>query len=119
MISKRFFPRAWRTLAVLVSLTVPSTLAVAGEHPDTTPQTGWKSLFNGTNLSGWASVTQDGQPADPNAWVVEDGALTRHPNKYHKPMNWLADQSGYIWLQDHPGEIWFRNIWVKPLDNAG
>ncbi len=250
MISQIYLPAAWRTLAVLASLSVASTLAIGAEHPEIRPESGWAPLFNGKDLSGWVSVTQDGIPTDPDAWVVENGAITRKgkaylrsekeyrdlildlefkvgppqgdrrtnsgiflrhkpdpelveqkkkywwnglleiqlfdshglepdkhqcgalydmiapsritnkppgewnrmtitakgpkislilngkqvldanlsdwsetgknpdgtPNKYHKPMNWLADQSGYIWLQDHPGEIWFRNIWVKRLD---
>lgn len=250
MISKRNFPPLWRTLAISATFAVTSSLAIAGEHPEIKGNRGWKPLFNGKDLSGWISVTQDGIPTDRKAWVVENGTLTRMgkaylrsedqyrnlmldfefkvgpphgqrrtnsgvflrhkpdpelirqkkkywwnglleiqlfdsyglepdkhqcgalydmiapsditnkppgewnhmtitakgpkisivlngkrivdanlndwtetgknpdgtPNKYHKPMNWLADQSGYIWLQEHPGEIWFRNIWVKPLD---
>ncbi len=250
MISRRILHDVWRTLAILASLAVTSTLAIASEHPEIKPETGWESLFNGQDLTAWATVTQDGEPADPKSWVVEDGTLTRKgkaylrskteyrnlildlefkvgppqgkkrtnsgiflrhkpdpeliqqkkkywwnglleiqlfdsfglepdkhqcgalydmiaptsienkkpgewnrmtitakgpkitivlngeqildanlndwsetgknpdgtDNKYNKPMNWLADQSGYVWLQEHPGEIWFRNIWVKSLD---
>ena len=54
--------------------------------------------------------------ANLNEWTESGKNPDGTTNKYHKPMNWLADQSGYIWLQEHPGEIWFRNIWVKPLD---
>jgi len=250
VISRTFSLPLWRTLAILASLAVTSTLAIAAEHPDIKPENGWKPLFNGKDITAWATVTQDGEPADPKAWVIEAGTLTRKgkaylrtqdqyrdlildlefkvgppqgkkrtnsgiflrhkpdpeliqqkkkywwnglieiqlfdshglepdkhqcgalydmiapsqitnkppgewnrmtiaakgskiaivlngkqildanlndwtetgknpdgtPNKYHKPMNWLVDRSGYVWLQEHPGEIWFRNIWVKSLD---
>jgi 3-keto-disaccharide hydrolase len=250
VISRKFFSTLWRTLAVSATLGLAPTLSVAAEHPRIEPQEGWISLFNGQDTSAFVTVSQDGAPADPKSWVVEDEALTRKgkaylrtkdqyrdlildlefkvgpphgkrrtnsgiflrhkpdpvlvqqkkkywwnglleiqlfdsfglepdkhqcgalydmiapskitnkppgkwnrmtitakgpkitvvlngeqvldanlndwsetgknpdgtANKYHKPMNWLADQSGYIWLQEHPGEIWFRNIWVKSLD---
>ena len=250
MISRKFSPTIWQTLAISVALAVPSTQTIAAEHPEIKPQNGWKPLFNGKDLSNWDVVTQDGEPANADAWVVEHNTLTRKgraylrskdrhknlildlefkagqphgnrrtnsgiflrhntcsqlvqakkkywwnglleiqlfdsyglepdkhqcgalydmiapsqiankppgqwnrmtittngpritvilnnkqildadlndwtetgkppdgtPNKYHKPMKWLADQTGHIWLQEHPGEIWFRNIWLKSLD---
>jgi len=54
--------------------------------------------------------------ADLNDWTETGKPPDGTPNKYHKPMKWLADQTGHIWLQEHPGEIWFRNIWLKSLD---
>lgn len=236
--------------ALLVGLVAALPIAGAIEHPDHDRSKGWRPLFNGRDLDGWTTVTQDGLPAESDTWLVEketlmrvgkaylrtneqfrdfvldlefqvapapgpqrtnSGVFLRHKpdaelvaqkkkywwnglieiqlfdsyglapdkhqcgalydmlapsviaskkpgewdrmtitadgprisillnsqhvleanlndwseagknpdgttNKYRKPMNWLADQSGYIWLQDHPGEIRFRNIWIKSLD---
>jgi 3-keto-disaccharide hydrolase len=75
-------------------------MTITAKGPKITIVLNGKQVLN-TNLNDW---NETGKNPDGSA------------NKYHKPMNWLADQSGYIWLQEHPGEIWFRNIWVKSLD---
>ena len=91
MISKRNFPNLWRALAILATLTVTSTLAITHEHPEIKGETGWKSLFNGKDLTDWVSVTRDGEPSDPMAWTVEDGTLTRTGNAYLRSKDQYRD----------------------------
>ena len=63
------------TLAVLVSL---SLNVVAADKPQTAPaETGaMKSLFNGTDLTGW-----DG---DPQLWSVKEGVIHGETTEEHK-----------------------------------
>jgi len=82
VISRKFSPTIWQTLAISVALAVPSTLTIAAEHPEIKPQNGWKPLFNGKDLSNWDVVTQDGEPANADAWVVEHNTLTRKGRAY-------------------------------------
>jgi hypothetical protein len=91
MISQRIFLAVWRSLAILAVLVVTPALATAAEHPQISPEAGWTRLFNGKDLSGWVSVTQDGAAADPKAWVVEDGVITRNGKAYLRSENEYRD----------------------------
>ena len=58
------------TLALLASLAVLSTAAVADD--------GFVSLFDGKSLEGW-KITEE----NPDAWSVEDGKLKCHGKRAH------------------------------------
>ena len=66
----------------IFALAVVPLCALAAEHPNIDVEKGWKCLFNGKDLSGWHTVTSDNDPVEPDAWVVEDGSLTRKKKGY-------------------------------------
>jgi len=73
----------------LVSLCVSSLLLLVGSAlPAAEPEAGFKSLFNGKDLTGWAGR--------PEHWSVEDGAITGRTTK-EKPArgnNFLIAKDG-------------------------
>jgi hypothetical protein len=73
----------------LVSLCVTSLLLLAGSAlPAAESEAGFKSLFNGKDLTGWAGR--------PDHWLVEDGAITGKTTK-EKPAkgnNFLIAKDG-------------------------
>ena len=52
----------------LVVLSVLMSVSFAQSPQEQLPSLGWKSIFNGTDLTGWVKVGQE-------KWVVEDGAI--------------------------------------------
>lgn len=68
------------TCRIIIAATI-ALAAVAGIRAADTPNTltnkeraeGWKLLFDGSTTSGWRGYKKD---AAPEAWKVEDGALT-------------------------------------------
>ena len=66
----------------LLTLVVAPLCALASEHPNINVQRGWTCLFNGKDLAGWHCVTSDNDPVEPDAWAVEDGAVTRKKKGY-------------------------------------
>jgi hypothetical protein len=81
--------------------------AMAGEHPTIDVQKGWKQLFNGKDLTGWATRDTDGNPQPADTWVVEDGTLTRKGKSYL----WSMEQFGDFIL-----DLEFK---VGPRTNSG
>ncbi|MSU49551.1 MAG: DUF1080 domain-containing protein [Opitutus sp.] len=68
-------------LAAACLLAAAGTRLGAAEHPKIDPKQGWVSLFNGRDLDGW-KITDVRGGIEPNAWVVEDGCLTRKAKGY-------------------------------------
>lgn len=58
-----------------------ATTAAADGHPKIDPADGWTPLFNGKDLAGWQLSDVRGK-AEPGAWVVEDGVITRKGKGY-------------------------------------
>ena len=74
-----------RTLALALptlTLFIAPLCVIGAEHPEIDLEKGWECLFNGRDLSGWQTVTSDNDPVAPDAWAVEDGALTRKKKGY-------------------------------------
>ena len=92
-------------LACLVS--VWASPCPAGEHPQIDPDRGWQKLFNGKDLTGWKTRDSEGRPAPAEAWVVEDGTLTRKDHAYL----WSEKQFGDFIL-----DLEFK---VSPGTNSG
>jgi len=67
-----------RKLAAVATLVLIGAFAVCGQgdQPDPGPvPPGWRALFNGRNLDGWAVADDHGKPA----YTVEDGAIRTQP----------------------------------------
>lgn len=62
-------------------LALTALRGVAADHPKIDRSQGWVSLFNGKDLDGW-KITDVRGGIEPNAWVVEDGILTRKAKGY-------------------------------------
>ncbi len=70
-------------------------------------ETGFVSIFNGTDLSGW-----DGRP---DAWRVEDGAITSDCDE----ANPCADTHYIFWTVDEPGDFILRLRYRLVGGNSG
>jgi len=83
------------------------TLFAAGPEP------GFKSLFNGKDLTGWAGR--------PNHWSVEDGAITGMTSKDNpaKGNNFLIAKDGENNLIVEDFEIRFSYSFSTPWGNSG
>src|SRR5713226_5718726 len=88
-------------------LTSTSTLFAAGPEP------GFKSLFNGKDLTGWAGR--------PNHWSVEDGAITGMTSQDNpaKGNNFLIAKDGENNLIVEDFEIRFSYSFSTPWGNSG
>ena len=66
----RDFFRDFRSSAVFATVltSVLATIPCDAGHPDLDPANGWRSLFNGKDLSGWV--------CPKGTWIVEDGVIT-------------------------------------------
>jgi hypothetical protein len=83
-------------LAVTIAAFGCAMFALADEHPKIDLGQGWKSLFNGRDLTGWRQIKNMGRwtlETDTEArgtWVVEDGTLARKGGADL----WTVDQYG-------------------------
>lgn len=80
MIRTPQWPTAVSISMMLLAAGLPA--AWAADHPAIDREQGWVSLFNGKDLTGWKTVTSDGDPVPSDTWAVEDGALTRKGGGY-------------------------------------
>ncbi len=71
-------------LLCLISLlgAVWSTSAAADDHPTVDPAKGWRSLFNGKDLTNWVARDMATWKVRPASWTVEDGVITRKGGGY-------------------------------------
>lgn len=101
-------PSPFKLLAMSVACLLAATgaRAIAADHPKIDPKQGWVSLFNGKDLAGW-KITDVRGGVEPNAWVVEDGCLTR------KAKGYLASNAQY---GDFILDLEFK---VGPKTNSG
>jgi len=78
---------AWRKGLTALVLAIGSCAFAAAAadgaqgHPDVDPAQGWIVLFDGTDLGKWEQMSVRGE-AEPGAWVVEDGTITRKAKGY-------------------------------------
>jgi hypothetical protein len=72
-------------LRTIVILTVVSAVWCQGQRPKP-PETGWVSLFNGKDLSGWVKVGNE-------KWEVEEGAI--HGEGITKEYGYLRTEKQY------------------------
>lgn len=87
-------------LALAACATGPNTLAAIDQF------TGWKLLFNGTDLTGWRGYRKDAPGA---AWKAEDGALTL-----------TGGGAGDIMTAEEFGNFDLRLDWkISPNGNSG
>jgi hypothetical protein len=56
--------------------------AQADDHPVIDPQQGWRSLFNGQDLTGWTVRDVTSWQTRKGGWTVEDGILGRKEGGY-------------------------------------
>lgn len=84
---------AWTVVVGLFSTS--GRAAELESHPKLDPADGWKSLFNGEDLTGWITTDSDCEPVPSDTWAVEDGALTRKGKAYlrseEKYRNFILD----------------------------
>jgi hypothetical protein len=70
--------------------------SLAEDHPKIDTRQGWKSLFNGKDLTGWRQISNMGRwnieaaPEAKGTWVVENGTLARKGGADL----WTVDQYG-------------------------
>ena len=77
----------------------------------TVPDSGWKNLFNGQDLSGWTFDVLDGSAPD-SIWSVEDGLLTsRGKGKSRGVIRTAGEYSDY--------ELEFEWRWLGEPGNSG
>ncbi len=81
--------------------------AMADQHPEIDPDQGWRSLFNGKDLTGWETRDTNGRKAPADTWIVEDGAIARKGGAYL----WSAERYGDFVL-----DLEFK---VAPRTNSG
>lgn len=88
-----------RVTAITLALWVLAAAfpAVAGDEP---PPQGWKSLFNGNDLSGW-KVVGDG------LWEVEDGVIVCQEGE-SREYSWLVSEATYDNFVFHARFKWER-----------
>jgi hypothetical protein len=97
------------TVAAVLSgapgLTACAQSGGASMNATATPQSGWRSLFDGRTTAGWRGYRMDAMPA---GWQVVDGALTR------------VAQAGDIVTQERFANFELELEWmVAPGGNSG
>ncbi|MCP4782559.1 MAG: DUF1080 domain-containing protein [Fuerstiella sp.] len=72
------------TVSICISLAfqVAPYVAAAEGHPKVQAEKGWRSLFNGVDLTGWDFRDMKGGTPASDTWAAEDGTLTRKGNAY-------------------------------------
>lgn len=63
----------------------------ADDHPKIDLKKGWKSLFDGSDMTHWETVTPDGDPVSSDTWVVEQGTITRKGKAYLRTLRQYGD----------------------------
>ena len=104
-----------RYLATMLPLLAAITMAVTfaarpcggAEHPTIDPASGWRVLFDGTDLSAWTCRATNGKPTGQANWVVEDGTIARRGG-------------GYLWSNEQFGDLVLDiEFKVAPGTNSG
>src|ERR1700704_5450879 len=98
-----------RKLLPIATLILIPTFAARGQTIQAAPLAappGWRALFNGKNLDGWAVADARGKPA----YTVEDGAIRTQPG------------NGLLWYtREKVGNATLRVIYrmSNPQGNSG
>jgi hypothetical protein len=86
----------------------------AEEHPKIDTNHGWKSLFNGRDLTGWRAIP------NKNSWTVEDGTLARKGGGNLWCVTTCQKGGGDLWTVNQYGDFSLDlEFKISPHCNSG